>query len=153
MAAHSDVASFTDAIYAISASLPATYDAAGYGATAMVYTTIDKVESFIPYGAKRPINKFTPVRGAVTKYKGAPDYGEGDMVVGDMPLDAGQVILKAADASPNHYSMKITYPDGEVHYLDVIVASWELSGSGEGKAMTRTAMIGVCRAPVIVAAP
>lgn len=153
MAGHSSAASFTDAIYAISASLPATYDAAGYGATAMVYTTIDRVQSFMPYGSKRQINKFQPVRGAVEKSKSSPDYGEGDLVVADMPLDAGQVILKAAEASPNHYSMKITYADGEVHYMDVINASWVLSGSKEGEFMTRTANLGICKAPVIVAAP
>jgi hypothetical protein len=153
MAAHTAPASFTDTIYAISASLPATYDAAGYGATAMVYTTISEVESFLMYGSKSNINKFSPVKGAVTKIKGARDYGEGDMVVADIPADAGQVILAAAEVSSNHYSMKITYPDGEVHYLDVIVAGWQMAQSKEGEVMKRTASIGICKKPVVVAAP
>ncbi|BBB65913.1 hypothetical protein UNDYM_1660 [Undibacterium sp. YM2] len=152
MPAHTAAASFTDTIYAISASLPASYDASGYGSTNITYTTIGKVSAFLPYGSKRPINKFNPIAGAVEKSKGSPDYGEGDLVCADVPADAGQVILKAAEASPNHYSMKITYPDGEVHYLDVLVAGWELSGSKEGEFMTRTAMIGICKAPVVVAA-
>lgn len=152
MPAHTAVASHTDAIYAISASLPATYDAAGYGGTAMVYTEIQPVSDFMPYGSERTINKFTPIRGAVQKTKGTVDYGDGDLVVGDVPADAGQVILKAADASDAHYSMKITYPDGEIHYLDVIVAGWKLSGGKEGAPMVRTAKLGICRAPVIVAA-
>ncbi|MBK7493570.1 MAG: hypothetical protein IPI17_17800 [Nitrosomonas sp.] len=46
MAAHSAAASFTDTTYAISAGLPATYDAAGYAATTITYTTIGRVESF-----------------------------------------------------------------------------------------------------------
>lgn len=152
MTAHTAVESFTGTTYAISATLPATYDASGYGATGMVYTTIGKVSDFPTYGSERPINKFMPISGDVEKTKGSPDYGEGDMVMGDVPADAGQVILKAAEASPNHYSLKITYPDGEIHYIDLIVASWKLAPAKEGAPVTRTAKIGVCRAPVIVAA-
>lgn len=152
-AAHTAVESLTDTIYAISASLPATYDAAGYGATTIVYTAIGKVQTILPYGSDRAVNKFQPIAGAVEKIKGAPDYGDGDMIFGSVPADAGQVIVKAADASPNHYSLKITYPDGEVHYLDIIVAGFKYAGGGEGTPITVTAKIGICRAPVIVVAP
>lgn len=152
MPAHTGVATFTDTIYAISATLPETYDAAGYGSTAMTYTEIGKVQDFMAYGSKRTVNKFNPVRGAVEKIKGTADYGDGDLVVGDVPADPGQIILKAADASPNHYSLKITYTDGEVHYLDIIVAGWMMSASKEGAVMTRTATLGICKAPVVVAA-
>ena len=150
--AHSSAASFTDTIYAISASLPATYDASGYGATTITYTVIGRVQDFTPYGSKRAVKKFNPIAGAVEKLKGAPDYGDGDLVCADMPTDAGQVILKAAEVSPNHYSMKITYPDNEIHYLDVLVSSWVLTPAKEGQVMLRTATLGVCKAPVVVAA-
>jgi len=150
--AHSSAASFTDTIYAISASLPATYDASGYGATTITYTAIGRVQDFATYGSKRAVTKFNPIAGAIEKLKGAPDYGEGDLACADMPLDAGQVILKAAEASANHYSMKLTYPDGEIHYLDVLVSGWALSPAKEGQVMLRTAMINICKAPVIVAA-
>ncbi len=152
MAAHTAAASFTDTIYAVSASLPATYDAAGYGATAMVYTTIGKVETFPEFGSMRNVNEFRPIAGAVEKVKGAPNYGGGPSVMADIPADAGQVILKAAEASPNHYSMKITYPDGEIHYLDVLVCSWRLTPAAEGGFMKRTAEIQLCKTPVVVAA-
>ncbi len=152
MTAHTDVASHTDAIYAISAGLPATYDAAGYAATTITYTAIGKVSDFLPYGAKRSVNEWVPIGGAVEYTKGAPRYGQGDLIMGDVPANAGQVILKAADASPNHYSMKVTYADGEVHYLDVLVSGWVLSGGKEGAPMVRTATLNVCKAPVVVAA-
>jgi len=152
MAAHSSAASFTDATYAISASLPATYDSSGYGATTITYTTIGRVESFPEIGANREVNKFTPINGAVEYVKGTAEYGSGDVVVADMPADAGQVILKAAASSANHYSMKITYPDGEIHYLDVLVSSWKLAQAQSGAFMKRTATISVCKDPVIVAA-
>lgn len=153
MAAHTGIASFSDTTYAISASLPATYDAAGYGSTTITYTTIGKVQSFPEFGAQSPVNEFVPIDGAVEYFKGARRYGSGPMVVGDLPADGGQVIVKAAEASQNPYSMKITYPDGEVHYLEVLVSSWKLSGAQEGTAMTRTADISLQREPVIVAAP
>jgi len=136
----------------ICATLPATYDAAGYSDTDLTYTLIGKVSDFLPYGSKRNVNKFNPISGGVEKTKGAPDYGDGDMVMGDVPADAGQVILKAAEASANHYSIKVTFPDGEIHYLDVIVSKWELSGGKEGNPLLRTAMLHLCRAPVVVAA-
>ena len=152
MAAHSAAASFTDTTYAISAGLPATYDAAGYAATTITYTTIGRVESFPEIGATREVNKFTPISGAVEYLKGTAEYGSGDMVLADMPTDVGQVIAKAAAASSAHYSMKITYPDGEVHYLDVLVSSWKLSQAQSGGVMKRTATISVCKEPVVVAA-
>lgn len=151
-AAHTAVESFTDTTYAISASLPATYDAAGYGATTITYTAIGKVESFLPYGSKRSVNEFVPIAGAVEYTKGAPRYGQGDMVCGDLPADPGQVIVKAAEASANHYSLKITYPDGEIHYLDTIVAGWELTQAQEGAPLKRNATFAICKAPVVVAA-
>lgn len=151
-AAHTSAASFTDTTYAISDDLPATYDAAGYAATTVVFTVIGKVESFPEFGATREVNKFTPIAGAIEYSKGVAEYGSGPMVVADVPADAGQVIVKAADASANHYSMKITYPDGEIHYLDVLVSGWVLTQATSGEFMKRTATINVCKAPVVVAA-
>jgi len=152
MPAHTATASYTDTTYAISASLPATYDAAGYGATTITYTAIGKVISFPALGSNRPTQEVPLINAAVEFIKGSARYGTGDMTMGDIPADVGQVILKAAEASPNHYSLKITYPDGEIHYLDVIVNKWELSQQAENTPMIRTAGIVLCKAPVVVAA-
>lgn len=152
MAAHTAAASYTDTTYAISAGLPATYDAAGYGATTITYTAIGKVTGFPEIGATREVQKFTPISGPIEYSKGVAEFGSGPMTMGDIPADAGQVILKAADASANHYSMKITYPDGEIHYLDVLVSGWTLAAHASGEFMIRTATINVCKAPVVVAA-
>lgn len=152
MTAHTDVATHTSATYAISASLPATYDAAGYAATTITYTAIGKMAKFPTYGSRRGVTNFPMISEGIAKIKGAPDYGGGDLMMADVPADAGQVILKAAEASSNHYSLKITYADSEVHYLDVLVHAWELSEGAEGAAMARTAAVAICRAPVVVAA-
>jgi hypothetical protein len=155
MAAHTAIEGFQDGsgtTYAVSASLPATYDAAGYGATTITYTLVGKPKAFFAYGNERNINEFVPLSGSVEYTKGVARFGNGDFTCGDVPLDAGQVILKAAEASANHYSMKITYPDGEIHYLDIIVAAWRLAAAADGAMLERTAKIGICKTPVVVAA-
>jgi hypothetical protein len=146
------VQSYTDATYAISDDLPATYDAAGYAATTVVFTVIDKVQSFPGYGAARPTQEFRPINGPVEVSKGAPSYGGGEMVMGYVEDDAGQVLLKAAEGSAAHYSMKVTYPDGEIHYLDVINTSFNYSPASEGAFRTATANIMVQKDPVVVPA-
>lgn len=154
-AAHTAVEFFSDGagtIYAISAGLPATYDAAGYAATTITYTSIGKPKTFPQFGSKRGLQEWTPISGGVEKGKGAPNYGGGQSTWGDVPADAGQVILKAAEASAAHYSLKITFPDGEVMYLDVLVCSWELSSASSGSPVERLCEIQLCRAPVVVAA-
>ncbi len=151
--ARTTVESLTGATYSICATLPTTYDAAGYGLTSLVYTAIGSVETVTSYGSKRAVNNFIPINGAVQKIKATPDYGTLSMTYGDVPTDAGQIIVKAAEASPNHYSIKITYADGEVHYLDVICSSYEYGGAKAGDPKTVLATLNVCMAPVIVAAP
>ena len=151
MPAHSSVASHTDAIYSISPTLPATYDVVGYEAI-VNYAIIGEVSDFPNYGAKRNVNEFVPIRGPVKYLKGSARYGSGDLMMADIPADPGQVVLAAAEESPNHYSLKILYPDGEAHYCDVIVSGSELSQAKEGAAMIRTATVSFCRKPVIDAA-
>lgn len=152
MAAHTAAASFTDTLYYISAELPVTYDAAGYGDTGIDFALIGKVESFPEFGSMRAVNEFKPIAGGVEKSKGSPNYGGGPMVMADVPADVGQVVAKAAEASANHYSMKIVYPDGEIHYIDVLICSWRLTQAAEGTFMKRTAEVQLCKAPVVVAA-
>ncbi|MCR4332818.1 MAG: hypothetical protein NUV34_08995 [Sulfuricaulis sp.] len=152
-AAHTGVAGFADTTYSISASLPATYNATGYGTTTgLAWTVIGSVESFPTIGEERSSTDFRPISGAVTTVKGASKYGGGDMVMADIPADTGQVICKAAVASENHYSMKVTYADGEIHYLDVLLSSWIMVQQQEGAIMKRTCNVQVQRDPVVVAA-
>lgn len=153
MAAHTAPAGVSDTTYSISAALPTAYDATGYAVTSVVaFTAIGQVESFPSYGLDRAFSDFTPITGAITSTKGADNFGGGDMVCADIPADAGQVICKAAAASENHYSMKVTFPDGEIHFLDVMIGSWVLGQHQSGAFMKRTAKIRVLRDPVVVAA-
>jgi hypothetical protein len=151
-AAHTAVEQFTDTLYYVSPNLPATYNQAGYEATAVVWTLIGKVKTFPEFGSDRSVAEWRPIAGPVEKAKGAPNYGGGPMVLGDLPADAGQVILKAAEASPNHYSVKAVFPDGEKAYFDVLVCSWRASAAAEAGFFERTANLQFCKYPVSVAA-
>jgi hypothetical protein len=159
MTARTTVQSLSGAIVSISATLPATYDAAGYGATSVVYTPVGEVEDFGSHGMTATISEFTPVAtGIVAKVKGSKNYGMKSLVLADLPGNAGQVLLETAAESTAHYSVKIAYPagDGEVtgaiHYMDVLVAKKE-NQDGDVNNVRRLAVdLAICRKPVVVAA-
>lgn len=143
----------TGATLALSASLPATYDAAGYGATTMVYTVLGHVENHGSHGGTAAITEFTPVNtGEVLKAKGPKNYGTKSLTLAHVPGDAGQVMLEAAFESTNHYSAKLTYPSGRVHYLDVLVSKNENQDGAAGDIQKVVVDLAVCRKPVKVAA-
>lgn len=147
------------AAIAISASLPATYDAAGYAATAITYTAIGQVETYGNHGVTANVSTFTAVAdGIVQKFKGAKNYGTMELTLGYLPSDSGQDIVQAAVESQNRYSVKITYPlrasesTNEVHYLDVLVTKREWIDGGTDDVRKLAVAFDVCRAPIVVAA-
>lgn len=153
MTARTVVQSISGATLAISASLPATYDQAGYEASAMVYTAIGEVENYGNHGVTANIAEFTPVDTAVvTKIKGSKNYGTMALMIGSIPSNAGQAIIDAASESNNHYSAKLSYPDGEVHYLDVLVAKKEYQDGSVNDVSKIAVDFAICRKPIVVAA-
>jgi len=153
MTARTVVQSIAGATLSISAYLPVTYDAAGYQDTGMDWTTVGQVENWGNHGVKANVIEFTPVdTGVVTKMKGSKNYGAMPLIIGSIPSDAGQVICKAASESNNHYSAKLVYYDGEVHYLDVIVSSFEYQDGAANDVSRIAVTLDLCRAQVVVAA-
>ena len=137
---------------AISASLPATYDASGYGATTIAYTAIGEIESIGPHGVSATVTEFTPIAsGVVAKVKGSKNYGNIAITAAYMPSDAGQDILEAAAESTSRYSVKITYQDASIHYLDVLVTKDEIQDGSVDDVQKRNFELAICRKPVIVA--
>lgn len=147
------VESNTGILVAISATIPATYDEAGYSSTDIVFTPIGEVETVGPHGVTRTIIEFKPVgTGVITKMGGSKNYGNMDVTLGDVPADSGQVIVLASAEANAHYSVKVTYPDGAVHYLDVISYKFEYTGGGADDVQKVNAGFALTRAPVVVAA-
>lgn len=153
MAENTVPVSLTGATLAISATLPATYDAAGYGATAMVYTLIGEVENYGNHGGSKTITEFTPVStGIVTKIAGSKNYGTMTMMMASIPADAGQILLDTAFESTAHYSVKMTYPSGRIHYMDVLVAKNENQDGAANDVQKLAVDFALCKKPVKVAA-
>jgi hypothetical protein len=139
------------AVLAISASLPATYDAAGYAATTVVFTTVGEVENFGNHGVTAAVTEFTPVETAVvTKIKGSKNYGTMSCTIGNVPGNAGQTIVKTASESTARYSVKITYPDTVIHYMEVLVSKFEYVDGAVNDVQKVNVDFAVCRVPVIV---
>lgn len=161
MTARTNVQSMTGAALALSASRPATFDATGYLDTDVVisWTTVGEIENFGEHGMQAQVLTFTNVADAIIqKLKGSKDYGTMNLVLGNVPSDAGQALLATASESQNRYSARILYPlgDGEVtpaaHYLDVLVVSRNFQ-DGDANAVRKIAVgLALCKKPVEVAA-
>lgn len=159
MTARTDIQSLSGAVLSISATLPATYDAAGYGATGMTYTGVGEVENFGNHGMSATITEFTPVAtGIVAKIKGSKNYGTMAMMLAHLPGNAGHILLETAAESTARYSVKIAYPvgngesTGEIHYLDVLVAKKENQDGSVNDVRKLAVDLAICRKPVVVAA-
>jgi hypothetical protein len=113
---------------AITASLPATYDAAGFSAVGMVYTAIGEITDAGEYGKEYNLVTHNPLADRKTyKRKGSYNNGSMTLQMGRVPDDAGQVLLLAAQDSDDSYSFKITLQDGTVNYFTGQVMSYRTS--------------------------
>jgi len=145
------------ATLSLSATLPATYDAAGYGATGVVFSAIGSVEDFGEHGGEKSVSNFVAVGDSVVqKFPGSVNYGALSVIVGHLPSDSGQDLVNTAFSSRNRHSLKITYATRtgestpEIHYLDVLVTKrvWQ---DGQVDNVRRVSItFEVCRAPVVV---
>jgi hypothetical protein len=152
MTQRTNIVSLAGAIVGISATLPATYDPAGYDVSGTSYTPVANVESIGNHGMTAAVTTFTPVDTAVVaKVKGSKDYGTINLVLGYVPSDAGQALLKTASEAPQtHYSIELRYQDGETHYLDVLVSKFEYVDGATNDVRKANVDLVICRQPVII---
>lgn len=102
---------------ALTASLPATEDAAGYAA--LTFTVIGNVESLPAFGPTTAPIEFQPLDGPKQTHKGPTDYGTIQVPMAFDEDDAGQILLRTAAAPGNNalYSYLVTYPTGAKRYF------------------------------------
>lgn len=104
----------------ISASTPATFDAAGYGA--LTFTNIGNIEDGGEHGRQYNEVTFNPIDTRGTrKYKGSFNEGSKTLSIAYDGADDGMVLLKAALDSDNDYSFSVAYPNGDVDYFQAKV--------------------------------
>jgi hypothetical protein len=118
---------------------------------ALTWVEIGEVEDGGEFGDESNDVTFQSLSdGRVRHLKGARDAGTIDLVVGDDPLDPGQIALRAAEQTKFMYNFKIVYEDAptpdfsnSVDYFRGLVMSFR-KNVGEGdNVMRRTASIGI----------
>ena len=116
-------------VYA-SVAVPATEDAAGYGA--LTYTEIGSIEDAGEHGGTATVTNFIPLAtGVVDKLKGSIDYGSKEMTMAVIGDDAGQALLAGAFDGANKnsiVSIKVVDQDGNIDYFMVYVTKFARQG-------------------------
>ncbi len=102
--------------YYVSASLPATDDAAGYAA--LPWTEVGGAEKIGTIGATTEKVTFKPLKGPIQKHKGSTDYGSINPSMAWDETDPGQTIMRTAGDPANNAMLahKIVYPSGAIRY-------------------------------------
>lgn len=108
----------------LSATLPATFDAAGYAAVAN-YKEIGEVSDLGEFGREYNVVKFQPLktRGTV-KRKGSYDEGQVQVQLARVFDDEGQTLARTALDSDASHSFKVVLQDGSIFYFTAQVVSF-----------------------------
>lgn len=129
-------------IISICASAPATFDAAGYQSTDLVFTAIGEITDGGEHGREYALVTHNPMatRG-VQKFKGS--FNEGSKTI-QMALDrddAGQVICQTALTSDANYSFKVAYQGGDIDFFQAKVMSFKKATGGVDSMRSATIML------------
>lgn len=111
---------------AISATIPATFNEAGYEAL-VDWSTIGEVTDLGEFGREFALVTHNPVgsRGTVKK-KGSFNEGSMTLQLGLDTDDAGQIKAQAAALSDNDYSFRVTLQSGDVFYFQAQTMSFKI---------------------------
>lgn len=140
-------------VLAITATAPATNDAAGYGAG--TYLEIGGPDKLGTFGSTFAKVEWKPLKGGVDKHKGSVDYGSLQPTIATDDNDAGQTLLRtaAADATSKLYYFKVTLSDGAIRYFPGRVFGDAETVDGADSVLTWAPVIEICAKPIKVAAP
>lgn len=128
LGAESDIYSSIGTVLHVSASVPATYDAAGFAA--LTFTEVGLVGSLSEFGGTTGVDTFEILKsGNTVKRKGFTDYGTLDVGMARVTADDGQTLLKSGFDGANAgdvYSVKLVHPTatGLTQYFTCIVTSY-----------------------------
>lgn len=124
MAAATEAYTSAGTTIAVSASAPATYDAAGFAA--LTFVDIGEVTDLGEFGREYASVTHNPLGDRKTvKRKGSYNDGAITMQMARVPGDAGHVILLAGLDSDDSYSFEVTLQDGTVNYFSAQIMSYK----------------------------
>jgi hypothetical protein len=106
---------------AISAGIPTAQTSVAY--KLLTYTTVGGLESIGGFGATTEVVTFTPLDGAVEKYKGPTNYGQLSPTMKVDDADAGQALIQTFSAPTNsdQCAVRVTKPDGSLRFFQARV--------------------------------
>lgn len=126
--------------FAVSASLPATYDSTGFAA--LTYTACGEITDIGEFGKEYQLVTHTPLATRKTeKFKGSYNNGSLALQMASDTNDAGQGLLVTALGSDNSYSVKITHQNGDIDYFTGKVMSYRVAVGGADSIKAATVAI------------
>ena len=139
-------------ILAVTTQVPATYDAAGYGASAMVYTAVGEITDLGPLSRTYATVSHSPIASRqVTQKKGSFTLDPIDYQMAWDQSDAGQDILRAAEDTDAILTFELTKQGGDKRYFTAQVS--KVSENFGGSDNVNQAMITLLPQKVFVRYP
>ncbi len=123
----------------ISATLPATYNEAGY--EALTWTEVGGVTSLPSVGGTFSEVSIPLVKTGTCKKKGTKDFGTGSIEFAAALTDSGQIAMIAAYNSYDSVAFKILYADGSADYVTGNVLGVPKTNGAGGNAAMITAPV------------
>lgn len=115
--------SYIGATIAISAATPATEDYSGFNA--LSYTNVTDAMMAPGSGDESEGVEYTTLAGRTKRVNGAKDGGEREFSYVYNKTDPGQIIVRANNNTNTPVAIKITDPDGEIHYFGGLIANMQ----------------------------
>jgi len=141
------VQTLVETTISVSASLPATFDGAGYGA--LSFTAVGQVTDWTAGGQVYNIVTSNPIAQRSTdKYKGTFNNGTDSITVNRDDDDAGQVIILAALTDDADYAFEVTYQDSTIDYFTGKVVSFDTVAGGADSIVQKTIQLERTRSTV-----
>ena len=135
----------------ISSTLPATYDASGYGA--LTYAAIGEVTDLGEFGREYALVTHNPLGARRTvKRKGSYNDGQVAMTVARVPTDTGQADIITALDSDDPVAFEIVLQDGTTLYFAGVVMSYTTNVGSVDQITSASVMIEITTDIVEVAA-
>lgn len=123
----------------ISASQPATYDAAGY--SSVVGSLVGEVTDMGEFGRENNLVTHNPLANRATqKFKGSFNLGQLTIQLALDTDDTGQILCKTASTSDANYTIIIQTQNGDRYYTQAKVMSWKV-GVGSVDQITTATMV------------
>jgi hypothetical protein len=138
----------------ISATIPATLDAAGFGGATPVWKEVGEVDTIPEYGPETDTITRAPIKtGVKDKQKGMTDYGSFSLDGAYAPGDVGQAALIAASApTAGAVAVKIQLSDGTLDYCTALVMGYKRTPGASGDFVKFTSKIEI-KTPIVTVYP